>query len=136
MRSLFALLFATLTALAAPQRPNVVLILADDLGYSDLGCYGSEIATPHLDGLAKNGVRFTQFYNTARCWPSRGALLTGYYAQQIHRDALPGLGGGGPIPSPPREQPDRPPQRSASPMPWSRSLPSRALARFAQQPRA
>ena len=95
MRSLFALLFATLTALAAPQRPNVVLILADDLGYSDLGCYGSEIATPHLDGLAKNGVRFTQFYNTARCWPSRSALLSGYYAQQIHRDALPGLGGGG-----------------------------------------
>jgi len=95
MRSLFALLFATLTALAAPQRPNVVLILADDLGYSDLGCYGSEIATPHLDGLARNGVRFTQFYNTARCWPSRSALLSGYYAQQIHRDALPGLGGGG-----------------------------------------
>jgi arylsulfatase len=96
MRSLFALLFATLTALAAtPSRPNVVLILADDLGFSDLGSYGSEIATPNLDGLANNGVRFTQFYNTARCWPSRGALLTGYYAQQIHRDALPGLGGGG-----------------------------------------
>ena len=87
MRSLFALLFATLTALAAPQRPNVVLIFADDLGYSDLGSYGSEIATPNLDGLANNGVRFTQFYNTARCWPSRGALLSGYYAQQIHRDA-------------------------------------------------
>jgi arylsulfatase A-like enzyme len=78
---------------AAP--PNVVIILADDLGYSDLGCYGSEIATPQLDALAKNGVRFTQFYNTARCWPTRGALLTGYYAQQIHRDALPELGGGG-----------------------------------------
>ncbi|NBS05780.1 MAG: arylsulfatase, partial [Verrucomicrobia bacterium] len=96
MRSLLALLLATLTALAAtPSRPNVVLILADDLGYSDLGSYGSEIATPNLDGLANHGVRFTQFYNTARCWPSRGALLTGYYAQQIHRDALPGLGGGG-----------------------------------------
>jgi len=95
MRPLFALIFATLTALAAPQRPNVVLILADDLGFSDLGSYGSEIATPNLDGLANNGVRFTQFYNTARCWPSRGALLTGYYAQQIHRDALPSLGGGG-----------------------------------------
>jgi arylsulfatase A-like enzyme len=95
MRPLFALLFATLTALAAPQRPNVVLILADDLGYSDLGCYGSEIATPNLDGLANKGVRFTQFYNTARCWPSRSALLSGYYAQQIHRDALPGIGGGG-----------------------------------------
>ena len=96
MRSLFALIFATLTAFAAtPSRPNVVLILADDLGFSDLGSYGSEIATPNLDGLANNGVRFTQFYNTARCWPSRGALLSGYYAQQIHRDALPGLGGGG-----------------------------------------
>ncbi len=95
MRPLLALLFATLTALAAPQRPNVVLILADDLGYSDLGCYGSEIATPNLDGLAKNGVRFTQFYNTARCWPSRAALLSGYYAQQVHRDGLPGIGGGG-----------------------------------------
>jgi arylsulfatase len=96
MRPLFALIFATLTAFAAtPSRPNVVLILADDLGFSDIGSYGSEIATPNLDGLANNGVRFTQFYNTARCWPSRGALLTGYYAQQIHRDALPGLGGGG-----------------------------------------
>jgi arylsulfatase A-like enzyme len=95
MRSLFALLLATLSALAAPQRPNVVLILADDLGYSDLGSYGSEIATPNLDGLANNGVRFTQFYNTARCWPSRSALLSGYYAQQIHRDALPGISGGG-----------------------------------------
>ncbi len=95
MRPLFALLLATLSAVAAPQRPNVVLILADDLGYSDLGSYGSEIATPNLDGLAQNGVRFTQFYNTARCWPSRSALLSGYYAQQIHRDSLPGIGGGG-----------------------------------------
>ena len=96
MRPLFALMLATLTAFAAtPSRPNVVLILADDLGYSDLGSYGSEIATPNLDGLANNGVRFTQFYNTARCWPSRSALLSGYYAQQIHRDALPGISGGG-----------------------------------------
>ncbi|MEO2034349.1 MAG: sulfatase-like hydrolase/transferase, partial [Planctomycetaceae bacterium] len=75
--------------------PNVVLILADDMGYSDLGCYGSEIRTPHLDQLAANGLRFTQFYNTARCWPTRAALLTGYYAQQVRRDALPGLKGGG-----------------------------------------
>src|SRR5713101_5060871 len=70
----------------AAARPNVVFILADDLGYSDLGCYGGEIATPNLDSLAKNGLRFTQFYNTARCWPSRAALLTGYYAQQVNRD--------------------------------------------------
>jgi arylsulfatase A-like enzyme len=79
----------------AAAKPNIVFILADDLGYSDLGCYGSEIATPNLDSLAAGGLKFTQFYNTARCWPTRGALLTGYYAQQIHRDALPNLGGGG-----------------------------------------
>lgn len=86
------LLLTTSQLEAAP--PNIVIILADDMGYSDLGCYGGEIATPNLDGLAKNGVRFTQFYNTARCWPSRAALMTGYYPQQIHRDALPDLPGG------------------------------------------
>ena len=79
----------------AAERPNIVFILADDMGYSDLGCYGGEIQTPHLDALAAGGLRYTQFYNTARCWPTRAALLTGYYAQQVHRDALPGLGGGG-----------------------------------------
>ncbi|MDH3717778.1 MAG: arylsulfatase [Planctomycetota bacterium] len=79
----------------AAQQPNIVFILADDMGYSDLGCYGGEIETPNLDRLAAGGLRFTQFYNTARCWPTRAALLTGYYAQQVHRDALPGLGGGG-----------------------------------------
>ena len=52
------------------ERPNIILIVADDLGGADLGCYGSEIATPHLDSLAENGLRFSQFYNTARCWPS------------------------------------------------------------------
>ena len=71
---------------ARPKRPNVIVILADDLGYSDVGCYGGEIATPNLDRLAAGGLRFTQFYNTARCWPSRAALLTGYYAQQVNRD--------------------------------------------------
>ncbi len=75
--------------------PNVVVILADDLGWSDLGCYGGDIETPNLDGLAKNGLRFTQFYNTSRCWPTRAALLTGYYAQHIRRDALPQVPGGG-----------------------------------------
>jgi arylsulfatase len=74
--------------------PNILLILADDLGYSDLGCYGSEIATPNIDRLARGGLRFNQFYNTARCWPSRASILTGYYAQQVCRDALPGLGAG------------------------------------------
>lgn len=76
---------------AAAPRPNILLILADDLGYSDLGCYGGEIATPNLDQLAANGLRFTQFYNTARCWPTRSSLLTGYYAQQIRRDSVPGV---------------------------------------------
>jgi len=76
-------------------RPNVVVILADDLGYSDLGCYGSEIETPVLDQLARDGLRYTQFYNTARCWPTRGALLTGYYPQAIRRDSVPGIKSGG-----------------------------------------
>lgn len=79
-------------ALAAPRvlwaapdprrRPNIVLILADDMGFSDIGCYGSEIPTPNLDRLAAGGVRFTQFYNTARCCPSRASLLTGAYPHQ------------------------------------------------------
>src|SRR5580658_787152 len=59
------------------ERPNIVLILADDLGFSDIGCYGSEIATPNLDRLAKDGLRFRQFYNAARCCPTRAAVLTG-----------------------------------------------------------
>src|SRR4051794_29870676 len=67
---------------AAALRPNIIVILADDVGYSDVGCYGGEIQTPNLDGLAKNGLRFTQFYNTARCCPTRAALLTGLYSHQ------------------------------------------------------
>jgi len=80
---------------AEPPRPNILLLLADDMGFSDAGCYGGEIATPNLDALAKGGLRFTQFYNTARCWPSRAALLTGYYAQQVRRDTVPGVKSGG-----------------------------------------
>ena len=79
----------------ANERPNILLILADDLGFSDLGCYGSEISTPNLDALASDGVRFTQFYNTARCWPTRAALMTGYYPQQVRRDSLPNIPSGG-----------------------------------------
>ncbi|MBL8792888.1 MAG: arylsulfatase [Planctomycetia bacterium] len=63
-------------------RPNIVLIMADDLGFSDIGCYGSEMATPNLDKLAKEGLRFSQFYNAGRCCPTRAALLTGLYAHQ------------------------------------------------------
>ncbi|WP_066186796.1 MULTISPECIES: arylsulfatase [Gracilibacillus] len=64
------------------KKPNILLILADDLGFSDLGCYGGEIETPNLDQIAGDGVRFTQFYNSARCCPSRASLLTGLYPHQ------------------------------------------------------
>ena len=66
----------------APARPDIVLIMSDDMGWSDVGCYGGEIPTPVLDGLAQNGLRFTQFYNTSRCCPTRASLLTGLYSHQ------------------------------------------------------
>src|SRR5947208_8221291 len=69
-------------------RPNIVVIMADDMGFSDIGCYGSEIATPNLDRLARDGVRFTQFYNSARCCPSRAALLSGRYPHQVGIGAM------------------------------------------------
>ena len=77
------------------KKPNVLIIMADDLGFSDLGCYGGEIKTPNLDQLAASGLRFTQFNNCGRCWPSRASLLTGFYPQQIGRDNAPGIEGGG-----------------------------------------
>ena len=81
--------FLSLLTFSFPQeeKPNIVLILADDLGWSDIGCYGSEVETPNLDWLAENGVRFTQMYNTAKCNPSRAALMTGLYAQQVGYEA-------------------------------------------------
>ncbi len=66
----------------ATDRPNIVVILMDDLGYSDLGCYGGEIDTPNIDALAAGGVRFESFYNSARCCPSRASLMTGLYPPQ------------------------------------------------------
>ncbi len=66
----------------AGRRPNIILIMADDLGFSDIGCYGGEIQTPNLDYLARNGIRYTQFYNTSRCCPTRASLLTGLYNHQ------------------------------------------------------
>lgn len=77
-------LFSFHSSVAAPaeQPPNILLIMADDMGFSDLGCYGSTIATPNLDALAKNGIRYKQFYNAARCCPTRAALLTGLYPHQ------------------------------------------------------
>jgi arylsulfatase A-like enzyme len=64
------------------SRPNIIIIMADDMGYSDIGCYGGEIDTPNIDRLARGGVRFTQFYNAARCCPTRASLLTGLYPHQ------------------------------------------------------
>ncbi len=68
------------------RRPNILIVIADDMGYSDAGCYGGEVETPNLDRLAANGLRFTQCYSTGRCWPSRTCLLTGYYPQQVRMD--------------------------------------------------
>ena len=90
IRALCLALFAAAVANAA-DRPNFLVIVADDMGFADAGCYGGEIATPNLDSLAAGGLRFTQFYNTSRCWPTRAALLTGYYPQQIRRDGMPGV---------------------------------------------
>jgi len=73
------------------SQPNVLLIMADDMGYSDADCYGGDVRTPNLTSLANGGVRFTQHYSTGRCWPSRACILTGYYAQQIRRDDMPGI---------------------------------------------
>lgn len=70
------------SAQAEDRRPNIMVIMVDDMGYSDLGCFGGEIHTPNLDGLANNGMRFTQFFNAGRSCPSRAALMTGLYAQQ------------------------------------------------------
>ena len=86
-----------LSAVGAGERgvPNVLIILVDDMGYSDLGCYGGEINTPTIDALASNGLRYSEFYNCARCWPSRASLLSGYYPQQINRDSVLDVKGGG-----------------------------------------
>src|SRR5262245_56725301 len=79
---LLAVLLVVASSVSAADRPNIVIILADDMGFSDLGCYGGEIRTPNLDALAANGLHFTQFYNTARCCPTRASLLTGLYPHQ------------------------------------------------------
>lgn len=77
------LLFLTCSIFAAEKdKPNIIFILVDDMGYSDIGCYGGEVQTPNLDRMAANGMRFTSMYNTSKCFPSRKCLLTGVYAQQ------------------------------------------------------
>lgn len=85
---LLSALLVTSLAGASALRPNIVVILADDLGFSDLGCYGSEIETPRLDSLAEGGLRFSQFYNTAKCHSSRVSLLTGLYCDQAGSESL------------------------------------------------
>src|SRR4051794_7111523 len=80
---IFWILLIALSAQGAPKRPNLVLILADDLGYSDVGCFGSEIAPPNIDKLKRSGVSLTQFYNQARCCPTRASLMTGRYPHQV-----------------------------------------------------
>src|SRR5881392_4050434 len=72
------------TSRAAGSKPNIIFILADDMGFSDIGCFGSEIATPNLDKLANRGMRLNQFYNNPRCCPSRASIMTGLYSQQAH----------------------------------------------------
>ena len=87
-----ALLLSLLAWLALPAaQPNVLLIMVDDMGWADLGCYGSEIPTPNIDALARQGVRFTQFYNTARCSTTRASLLTGLYPHQAGMGHLDGM---------------------------------------------
>jgi arylsulfatase A-like enzyme len=78
----FPFAWVSCAAAATTSQPNIILIMADDLGFSDIGCYGGEISTPHLDTLAKNGLRYTQFYNPGRCCPTRASLLTGVYPHQ------------------------------------------------------
>ncbi|MDH5247887.1 MAG: arylsulfatase [Cyclobacteriaceae bacterium] len=83
--SLFFIMLFTICACAkktSDQRPNIIIVMVDDMGFSDIGCYGSEIATPHIDSLGYNGIRFTQFYNASRCCPTRASLLTGQYPHQ------------------------------------------------------
>ena len=88
---LFFFWFTAVPTGGRAETPNFLVIVADDLGFSDLGSYGGDIDTPNLDALAADGLRFTQFYNTGRCWPTRASLLTGYYAQQVRRGEIPGF---------------------------------------------
>ncbi len=89
---LIALLFYACSGTQTPKsqsRPNVIVILTDDMGFSDIGCFGSEINTPNIDRLAENGLKFTQFYNTPRCSPTRASLMTGLYPHQAGMGHLP-----------------------------------------------
>ncbi|MFT5126082.1 MAG: arylsulfatase A-like enzyme [Verrucomicrobiales bacterium] len=100
-RYIHAVVFTLLATLYAAERPNIILIMVDDMGFSDIGAYGSEIETPNIDALAHGGVRFSQFYNSGRCCPTRATLMTGLHPHQVgigHMTQSPGStrGGGGP----------------------------------------
>ena len=93
MQRCFALLVATLPLsslallhAAEPTKPNILIILVDDMGYSDIGCFGSEIHTPNIDRLAAGGMKFAEMYNTAKCFPTRACLQTGVYFQRTNKD--------------------------------------------------
>ena len=88
MKRIFLVIALLGSTLLADERPNIVLIMVDDLGYSDYGCYGSEIETPNIDALAEGGLRFSRFYNTAKCHSSRVSLLTGLYCDQAGSESL------------------------------------------------
>jgi arylsulfatase len=80
---LLFVLTATASETTRPSRPNIVIVLVDDMGFSDVGCYGGEIDTPNIDRLAAGGLRFTQFYNSGRCCPTRASLMTGRHPHQV-----------------------------------------------------
>jgi arylsulfatase A-like enzyme len=92
---LTALLLAPLAAIPAaeaakpPAKPNILIILVDDMGYSDIGCFGGEIHTPNIDRLAAGGMKFAEMYNTAKCYPTRACLQTGVYYQRTNKNSFP-----------------------------------------------
>ncbi len=96
LKFISAIIFLTIHPATSQEqrapRPNILVIITDDMGFSDIGCYGGEIHTPNIDRLAEKGIRFTQFYNSARCWPTRSSLVFGYYSTQMGAD--PNLGAG------------------------------------------
>ncbi|MCF8346908.1 MAG: sulfatase-like hydrolase/transferase, partial [Bacteroidales bacterium] len=89
--ALFLVTFSACNTEETLESPNIILIMSDDMGYSDIGCYGGEINTPALDSLAAGGIRFTQFYNAARCCPTRASLLTGLHPHQAGMGWMTGI---------------------------------------------
>ena len=83
-----AMIWALFPSLVAQEKPNIVLILVDDMGWSNIGCYGGMVETPNLDRLAREGVRFNQFYNAARCCPTRATLMSGRYSNGLSRSQV------------------------------------------------